>query len=56
MVDMLNNNNISEDEGGLQIGEERSSKIHNYDSSVFSKKMAEVDKRGGGSHLTFLNN
>ena len=43
-VDMILNTdeNISDDE----MGEEKSSKIYNYDSSYFSKKMAEVDKRG----------
>lgn len=45
-----NDENISEDE----MGEEKSSKIYNYDSSYFSKKMAEVDKKGGAnSHLGF---
>lgn len=34
--------NISEDD----IGEEKSSKVYNYDSSYFSKKMTEVDKKG----------
>lgn len=37
--------NISEGE----MGEEKSSKIYNYDSSYFSKKMAEVDKKGGNN-------
>lgn len=41
-VDMILNTdeNISDDE----MGEEKSSKIYNYDISYFSKKMAEVDK------------
>jgi hypothetical protein len=30
------------------MGEEKSSKLFNYDSSYFSKRMAEVDKKGGG--------
>jgi hypothetical protein len=28
------------------MGEEKSSKIYKYDSSYFSKKMANVDKKG----------
>ena len=33
------------------MGEDKSSKIYNYDSSCFSKKMAEVDKKNGSSQL-----
>lgn len=36
------------------MGEDKQSKIFNYDSSYFSKKMADVDKKGG-SHLGFVN-
>lgn len=32
------------------MGEEKQSKIFKYDSSYFSKKMTEVDKKGVGLH------
>lgn len=38
------NENLSEDD----LGEEKSSKITKYDSSQFSKKMQDVDKKGKG--------
>jgi hypothetical protein len=37
------NENISDEE----MGEEKSSKLYKYDSSYFSKKMQDVDKKGG---------
>ena len=33
------------------MGEDKSSRMVNYDSSYFSKKMTEVDKKGGAGAL-----
>jgi len=38
----FNEENICEEE----VGDERLSKISNYDSSYFSKKMQQVDRKG----------
>jgi hypothetical protein len=41
--------NISDDD----LGEEKSSRMQNYDSSYFSKKMTLVDKKGMGAESRF---
>lgn len=52
---VVTNNGDGENISDEDMGEEKSSKICKYDSSYFSKKMAEVDKKGAGQYGLFVH-